>query len=381
MQRKKNLPVFIDVCAHSRRSPLAAAAAAVSILLLGIAGCAKIADPQPPELLVPRAATDLSADQRADFVVLEVSVPQQNTNGTPVKALPRVQVYRLADNSSVTNPKTQIPPDQFLAEAVPVLSIPGERLPEYVHQNRLVVEDRFSGMEQSSIFSLAFRYAVLFVNDKNQASGFSNQAVIAPVAIPAAPKDLMAEARDSSIDLKWTPPMENMDGSKPPRIGGYNIYRSTGPEFSEKTRLNSKPLRIPQFKDTHFQFDRTYRYSISVVGGSGNPSVESLLSEDVTVTPRDIFPPLPPEKFSAVFEGGTVLLIWIPPASPDVAGYRITRREEGMDAGQSLREQLITANSYRDETVSPGRKYIYSIIAVDTHGNASASVETEITVR
>ena len=69
--------------------PLPAVALAAVAMLLSVAGCAKIADPLPPEILVPKAAVDLTAQQRADHVVLTVSAPKWNTNGTAITTLQR----------------------------------------------------------------------------------------------------------------------------------------------------------------------------------------------------------------------------------------------------------------------------------------------------
>jgi len=48
----------------------------------------------------------------------------------------------------------------------------------------------------------------------------------------------------------------------------------------------------------------------------------------------------------------------------------VYRQEEG-GAAVKLNAQLVTAPAFRDEHVSAGKKYVYSISAVDVRGNES----------
>ncbi|MBN2319700.1 MAG: fibronectin type III domain-containing protein [Acidobacteria bacterium] len=347
-------------------------------VLLSIPGCAKIAAPLPPEILIPKAAVDLTAEQRADYVVLRVSVPKRNTNGTEVTTLQRVEIHRLAEDASGESIRKQIPENQFQRKADAILSIPVQRLSEFQHQDFLVIEDRFSSLKQSMKYARAFRYAVLFVNDKNQAAGFSNQAVVSPVAIPLPPETITVKVTEDSIHITWPASSENMDGSKPARILGYNIYRSEKSEAVPTKPVNPGPLRKPEFKDVNFQFDRTYYYRVSVLGGVEEPSIESSLSDTLEVTPRDTFPPLPVENFNVIFESDSALLLWNPSPSPDVLGYRVSKKEKGKDGWKQITGELITtAHSYRDKDIIPGGEYEYSIIGVDSHGNKSTAVRAE----
>jgi len=342
-------------------------------LLLSFAGCAKIADPLPPEILIPMAAVDLTAQQRADHVVLRVSAPKWNTNGTAVTTLQRVDVYRLAESTQGENGKRQIPESRFRIDDM-IISIPVERLNEYRNRDFLVIEDRLSGLGRSALYTRAFRYAVLFVNNKNQAAGFSNQAVVSPVAIPLPPQRISATVNQTALDIAWEAPSENSDGSMPARISGYNIYRSEDPGEIPATPVNTGPLQKPEFKDVHFDFDRTYYYRVSVLGHAGESWIESDLSDALAVTPRDSFQPLPVDNFTVIAESEAILLVWNPSPSSDVAGYRISRSDAGAAQWKPLQENLIRENRFRDKSILPGREYEYSIVAVDAYGNESKAV-------
>jgi len=349
--------------------------------LLSIAGCAKMGEPQPPEIFIPEAAVDLTANQRADTILLRVSIPRRNTNGSEVTTLQNVDVYRHAADTSRIRHSNPISADQFWREAEQILSIPETRISEYAQQDLLIFEDRFSGLEQSLIYTHAFRYAVLFVNNKKQAAGFSNQALIAPVRMPPSPTGLVAKVTETSIDLQWEAALENIEGTDTERISGYNIYRSTERDRIPPIPVNPAPLKRPEYNDVQFNFDRTYYYRVSVIDGLRDSPAESLLSIEVAVTPRDVFPPQPAENINVLPEEGFILLLWNPSPSADVAGYRITRREEGTTTRQLLNQELIPDHSYRDKDIHSGKKYEYVLTAIDTSGNESSAVQAETETR
>jgi fibronectin type 3 domain-containing protein len=296
-------------------------------------------------------------------------------DGSAVTTLRQVDVYRLAEDEG-RGESPALPEEEYLKRAVRILSIPVSRFSDYLHDKTFRIEDRPSAPKASVKDSTAFRYAVLFVNKRNQAAGFSNQAVIRPVSIPSPPTVISAEVAQDLIRLKWLPPSENMDGSRPARIAGYNIYRSEDPSRFSSTPVNPEPVLVPAYDDRDFQFDKTYHYAVSVVGSVINPYAESHLSDVFSTVTRDIFPPLPPQEFTAIANGDNVVLLWGASESPDVAGYRVYRVEEGATAGQPLQNELITALSCRD--LRSGGKGRYSIVAVDTHGNESAPVLTAV---
>jgi hypothetical protein len=70
--------------------------------------------------------------------------------------------------------------------------------------------------------------------------------------------------------------------------------------------------------------------------------------------------------------------LWTPSSSADVAGYKLYRRINGTKTPRLLQNELITALSFRDNTIDPNTNYEYIIQAVDTHGNESTPVRTEL---
>jgi hypothetical protein len=348
------------------------------VLLLWSAGCAKIADPQPPEILIPKPATDLAAHQVSDFIMLSVSAPTQNTNGSPVSTLQKVIVYRFINKrTAVREPLSDA---EFLKQASQIVSIPSENFSGYLHNSSFLIQDRPSPGSGSSIYSDEFQYAALFVNNKNQAAGLSNRVRIEPIPIPSPPSGLSCTVTEHSIHLKWEAPLQNLDGSEPARIAGYDLYRSEARDRFPAEPINSKPLEKAEFEDRDIEFDKTYYYAVRILGSLQNPFAESLPSETIEVTVHDTFPPSPPRDFNALPEGKTIMLLWAPSLSTDVAGYRIYRREKGSPNLQLLQDKLVSAWSFRDSGVASGKSYEYSVHAVDFHGNESTAVTASVDI-
>ncbi len=159
------------------------------------AGCAKVGEPQPPEIHIPKPAADLTAHQVSDAIVLTFTKPVLNTDGSSATTLARVEVFRLLED-------LQPGPHAKSAAGRTVRSERGAHPVHCVAQfsrfsagGILCCRDTPELPDTSSIYSHAFRYAVLFINKKNQAAGFSNQAFIAPVAIPLPPAGISASVR------------------------------------------------------------------------------------------------------------------------------------------------------------------------------------------
>jgi fibronectin type 3 domain-containing protein len=98
---------------------------------------------------------------------------------------------------------------------------------------------------------------------------------------------------------------------------------------------------------------------------------------------RDVFPPETPEGLVAVpgFAGAdnaarkpTIDLSWEPDTEPDLAGYRVYRRElDGTtpEVWRTLGAELVTVPAYRDLSVGSGQRYAYQVTAVSGAGNES----------
>jgi len=348
-------------------------------LLILFAGCARIADPKPPERRVPEVVTDLVARQVGEEIVLTFSIPERNTDGSPARTIRSLEIFRITEDAGEEIPASfdNLSEEDFLDRAAHIFSIPAARFLEYMQENIFTLRDSPPVATGESIYSLRFRYAAVFVNEKNQAAGLGSQAAVQPVVLPAAPDGLAAVVTENEISITWMPSLENVDAGYYYRIT-YNVYRSEKPDEFPNVPLNGAPLPAAEYLDRDFHFGKNYYYAVRVVSDT-NPPAEGALSEILKVEARDIFPPVPPGNFTAITEASKVTFYWTPSPSNDVSGYhifRIIRTETGEEPRQLLREELITGISYRYENMEPGGDYIYEIQAVDSHGNASETVRS-----
>lgn len=349
----------------------------LALCLLFLGACAKTGAPQPPQVLVPKQATDLAARQFSGRILLTVSVPVENTNGSRVTTLGRVEVFRLTGDRRNSGP---VPEAAFLAQSEEISSVSAADLGPHLRDRTLSFWDS-TPADPAVFYKQGFHYAVRFVNLKNQTAGLSNQEFVAPVPIPAAPGELSHKFTADTIWLAWKPPEENSDGSTPARIVGYDVFRYEDPNAFPTTPLNGEPLLKPEFADHSFEFDKTYYYAVSVVGSRENPYAESFPSAPIAVPTPDIFPPGRPKNLDAVAQNGVVILMWESPDDKDLAGYRIYRKEEGAAGSVPLQPELVITLSFRDDQVRPGKKYEYSVAAVDTHKNEGPAATTVVEVQ
>jgi hypothetical protein len=88
-------------------------------------------------------------------------------------------------------------------------------------------------------------------------------------------------------------------------------------------------------------------------------------------TPKDTYAPVAPRSLAAIAGAGVINLIWDANTETDLAGYIVLRGEAPGDTLQPITQEPVTGPSYRDESVRPGTRYVYAVVAVDRAGNNS----------
>ena len=242
------------------------------------------------------------------------------------------------------------------------------------------------------------------------------QAELTLTMLPEMPTDVRATYAPATLSLAWEPsggllgflldrplPPEPLpfdalqppgpvlpqpvDASVPPGPTTYNVYCDLAPDplvlplaaglvpghVTEPMAINPEPLATTSITDD-VDFGRVRCYTVRAQRGA----VMSEPSPSACFTPIDVFPPVAPAGLAAVpFEGG-ISLIWEPNAEVDLGGYLVLRREAGDATLRQLTDTSIGDLRYRDGTVQPGARYVYSIVAVDTQlplPNVSAQSE------
>ena len=356
----------------STKDSLRLCVSAILLSLLFCAACGKRRPPQPPVERVPQRTEELTGAQRGNQITLSWPAPRRNASDSSVQSIRRVDVYRLAESINAPLPLTE---EEFAARATLIGSVDYAQI-------------RASGetLSYTDTLELAgeptrLRYAVRYVNASNQRAVFSNFLLIEPAArLAQPPTNLAAQESETALTLGWNAPAANIDGSTPVNLLGYNLYRiQTGAQEAAAVLVNNTLINGTSFADKNFRFGVEYRYFVRAVSlGTGGQQVESLDSNLVAVTPRDVYPPSAPTAITIAAAPGRLSLFF--PANPerDVAGYNIYRSTDAdlpKNRWTKLNSELLTRTTFQDEKVESGRKYYYYLTAVDTAGNTSAPSE------
>lgn len=331
--------------------------------------CGKRKPPLPP---VERVAqrVEIKGIQRGNQILLSWTMAPRNAADGSVLNISRADIYRLTEpaNSPLT-----LSEEEFASRSTLITTI--EIKDSDFGGKQMTFNDTLNFAGQSA----RIRYAIRFVNAAGQKAGFSNFLVIDPTAkVASVPTEPVYDISQSSINIRWKSPLQNIDGSTPANILGFNVYRLEETKNPAKI-LNNSPVTKPEFADKVFEFDKPYSYFIRTVslGADGNP-VESLDSEIIKVTPKDIFPPAPPGAVTIAAAPTSIAIFFASNLESDIAGYRIYRSiEKDLPKPQwdLLTPELLTTNTFQDTNVESGKTYYYYLTAVDKFGNQSENSE------
>jgi len=336
-----------------------------------MSGCGKRRPPLPPVERVQQRTELLAGVQRGNQVILSWPAPQRNPPDSSVQSIRRIDVYRLAEKPGAPLPLTE---EEFASGSTLIGSVTYDQI-KAAGQDLTYTDTLELAGEPTRL-----RYAVRYVNAAGQRASFSNFLKIEPAARIAQPPTLTkTDVAETGITIQWQPPAANIDGSTPPNLLGYNVYRMDESQTAiGPTPLNAAPVTGTQYKDGDFQFGQNYRYVVrSVSLGTEGSQVESLNSNALPASPRDIFKPAPPQTPSLAAAPAPLQRISIFFAAneePDVAGYNIRRStDENLpkDRWTKLNTTLLTRTTFVDENVESGKRYYYYVTAVDKAGNES----------
>lgn len=348
---------------------------------LCVAGCGAPGEPTPPSPPIPVAVTDLSAQQAGDGVQLTFTLPVNMVAGDRLMAPPAVEFVRgTAKPDGSPNVKS------FRV----VYTIPGALVDNYVSNGRLKFIDPIAPGETRAHPGSSVVYVVRTRASKKRASADSNSVSVRMFPVPEAIAHVDVHVTEAAIELSWPAPTRTSGGDPLSALAGYRLYRGeldpSSTEAASTDILKAKwkspvtllaPSDDSSYRDTLFDFGKTYVYFVrSVVLVEGN-ALESSDSVPVIVAARDTFPPAAPQNLvaaalsAAPSESVLVDLSWSINLETDLAGYRVYRSEQQDTRGAVITPDLLLTPAYRDTSVEPGRRYWYSVTAVDRAGNES----------
>jgi hypothetical protein len=352
------------------------------LLCAGVSfGCGAPGEPTPPSPPIPVAVTDLAAHQAGDGVELVFTLPSKTVLGDRLASAPAVEIFR-----GDARPDGSVNAKTFRM----VYTIPGSLTEKYVSEGQLKFTDPVEPAEAREHAGTPFFYAVRTRAAQKRASADSNIVAVRMYEVPERISPLNARITEAAIELNWAAPTRTSAGDAVGEISGYRVYRGEVDPSSVESGVKSfaqtkwkTPMALlaasdeTSYRDTLFDFGKTYAYIVrSVVLVDGKP-LESSDSDPAIVTPRDVFPPgAPADVVTAVLQGETagsvvVELSWSINLETDLAGYRVYRSEQQGTKGVAITADLLLAPAYRDTSVEPGRRYWYTVTAVDRAGNES----------
>ena len=299
-----------------------------------LSACGYVGPPMPPTLDIPVTITDFRAWESGDNIEFAFTVPAKTTENLDLKSLRSIEL-RIGESE---------PGSKLVMLPIAKPGLDSGQVPVREWIGRTIV------------------LAVRATGPKGKASAWSNPVslqVIQPLTPPSTPI-LQNVAR--GVELTWT-------GTGP----RYRIFRAEG---------NGQPQQLadsdgPPFLDETTVYLTRYRYLVQAIASENQWSV---VSEPAEITPEDKFAPAVPEGLSAVPAPQSIELAWIRNTEADFRGYNVFRSTDNGPFDKIA--SLIEAPTFSDSKIEAGKKYRYTVSAVDLTGNESArSASVEATAQ
>lgn len=307
--------------------------AAAALLM---AGCGYVGDPMPPLANVPPQVTDLAALQRGNRIIVQFTVPTRTTEGhlipPPVRLDLRAGPIEQFEENRWAAGARKIPPGA-IAAGIARYEIP---------------TDGWTGKE------VIFGVRVSAGNGKE--SHWSNFVIVPVVAPPERPAGLTPVPTPQGLRLTW-----RGHGTD------FRVFRKT----ADVPYAAVATVQAAEWTDAAAEFGIPYTYAVQAIVKLGEGRVaESELSEELSFTPRDIFPPASPKGLAASLAPNSIELNWERSPEEDLGGYRVYRAEGGGTLEKVADVSVVP--SYSDRKVEHGKTYRYAITALDQAGNESS---------
>ncbi|MGH9503770.1 MAG: fibronectin type III domain-containing protein [Terriglobales bacterium] len=370
----------------------------VLICVLGSAmlvSCGAPGVPIPPALELAKPVTDLRAARKGDRVYLAWTVPIRTTDRQTLRHLGATSICRSlkVPVTECKNPVAEIPAARFpLPGSAPAK--PGSPAPKVEASYTDILPEELQKQDPTAEIS----YAVSVQNESGRSAGLSNRVQVPSAPALPPPNNFHAEVTSSGVLLSWdcppAPPASDVithklriyrrEQGKPGDAKVSDVDYGSCPQIQPANPgAGAQTNRQAELLDQAFEWENHYVYRAAVITVVAEPSkpgveVEGDDTPVVSIFAHDVFPPPVPTGLQAVFSGvgqaPFIDLVWSPDTEADLAGYNVFRHEEG---GQpvKLNPELVKTPAFRDLNVQSGKKYFYSVSAVDERNNASAKSE------
>jgi hypothetical protein len=312
---------------------------ALSLLSVSLDGCGVVGDVLPPALNLPARATDMVVLEHGKNIAISYQLPKMTTEGQLIRHQPEIDLRIGPAPEDVNNAAGWASRATRIPTSEPHIDIP---VAPWVNQKVAV--------------------AVRLLNDHGKDAGWSPLVVATIIPPVDAPKGVEPSSQPSGVHLKWV--------SSAPKFRVFR-HQSNAPGF-EQVATPDKPEY-----DDNVGFGSEYSYYVQALAPAGDRTAESEDSTTVSIKPEDKFPPSAPVGLNFILGGKTIELTWTRNTEPDLAGYRVYRAFEN-NSFERIREAQ-ESTSYSDRNIEPGKRYRYTVTAVDRSGNES-SMSAPVTV-
>jgi hypothetical protein len=294
-------------------------ARALPLVLCLLCSCGYQGDPLPPALNIPVAVTDFRAWESGQNIEVEFTLPNMTTEGLTLKKVQSVELH--VEDKRYPVPATAPGPVLF---EIPARDWIGKTV----------------------------TLAVRSTGPRGKASAWSNPSMLFVIQPLTKPTTLKLDNVVQGVALAWTGPGPH-----------YRIFRAEG---------DGQPAQLaqtdtPAYVDATTTYGTSYRYFVQAIA---EPNQWSEVSDPAEITPVDKFPPEVPSGLTAIASAQSIELSWSRNTESDFRGYNVFRSVDG-GALEKI-QSLLEAPAYSDTKVEAGKKYQYTVSAVDAVGNESA---------
>jgi hypothetical protein len=361
---------------------------------------------RPPATEEQREVATLVATVPVRPILPELPVPANGSAPPPIPLPPGV------DRGATAVIREALTPDMLTAVELP------ERRPRS-EDTETTTEDteRFGPLVAPPSTQLPRRhYFVVGVTPRGRKSDPSTPISVPLDTLTSAPGAPEVEHTETQMTITWTPPADARTSTfllpppvKPPpkpstnasptavrpplvvaplpaRSLGFSTEATTYHVYEVSSNaspadpyalvlpapLTPQPVLAAQHVIPSISFGVERCFEVRPVDKVAEATVIGPASPRTCITPVDTFEPAAPRSLAAIAGAGSINLIWDANTETDLAGYLVLRAEAPSDTLQPITKEPVAAASYRDESVRPGVRYVYSVVAVDRAGNRSA---------
>ncbi len=320
------------------------------IFLIFCWACGRKLDVKPPYAVRPKPPSDLHLILRPWGVELIFKPPNKRIDGSRLNRLKGFQIVRFSEK---INEKGRIIKDVF-----------------YVQFKDGMKEIHFR--DQTLVSGFRYYYEIRAVSGWHCISDPLISTSFAWHTPPSAPNNLVAQAGDTFVALKWHKVRSFLDKSPISKKLRYRIFRIE----KNVTTVIADLVEKTSYLDKQVQNERLYCYKVAAIFEYFGSLIQGPLSNKACARPVDLTPPRPPEGLTAIYLKGGVLLRWHWNTELDLAGYRVYRYCHGSQP-KLLNKKLLKEPKFFDKDISAPGLYYYWVTAVDSSPRANESLPSK----